>query len=91
MKDKPAIQQHVIGYEPHLALFVDDDNPLLFYEAMADFAKEKLSPNGEVFVEIHEEQAFNVKKLFSLKGFSEIEIRKDMQGKERMIKATMLL
>ncbi|HLK27172.1 MAG TPA: peptide chain release factor N(5)-glutamine methyltransferase [Puia sp.] len=91
IKDKETIQQNVIGYEPHLALFVEDNNQLIFYEAIADFAKEKLSANGNVFVETHEEQASNVKKLFSIKGFNEIEIKKDMQGKERMIKATMLL
>jgi len=72
-------------------LFVKDNDPLIFYEAIADFAKEKLMANGKVYVEIHEEQAFNVKKLFSFKGFNHVEIKKDMQGKERMIKATMLL
>lgn len=91
MKDKETMHQNVISYEPHLALFVEDRDPLIFYEATADFSKKKLQANGKIFVEIHEEQAPHIKKLFSLKGFSEIEIKNDMQGKERMIKATMLL
>jgi release factor glutamine methyltransferase len=90
MKDKDTMPRNVIAYEPHLALFVENDNPLIFYEAIADFAKEKLAVNGKVYVEIHEEQADNVKKLFSSKGLENIEIKKDIQGKERMIKATTL-
>jgi release factor glutamine methyltransferase len=89
--DKETIDANVVNFEPHLALFVDNNDPLIFYNAIADFAKEKLNPNGNVYVEIHENLAFNVKKLFSFKGFQHIEIKKDMQGKDRMIKATMLL
>jgi len=91
IKDKQTMMRNVTDYEPHVALFVADDNPLIFYETIADFAKEKLSVDGKIFVEMHEEQSSNVKKLFSFKGFSQIEIKKDMQGKERMLKATMLL
>ena len=91
LKDKQTMMPNVTDFEPHLALFVEDNNPLVFYEAIADFAIEKLSNNGKIFVEAHEEQSSNVKKLFSFKGFNGIEIKKDMQGKDRMIKATMLL
>ncbi len=45
VKDKETMQQNVVSYEPHLALFVEDNNPLIFYESIADFEKEKLSPN----------------------------------------------
>ena len=82
---------NVVGFEPHLALFVNDKHPLIFYEAIADFAKEKLTAGGKVFVEIHEELSSHVKELFSFKGFSGIEIKNDMQGKARMLKATTLL
>jgi len=85
------MMRNVTDYEPHLALFVEDNNPLVFYESIADFAREKLSVDGKIFVEVHEEQSSNVKKLFSSKGFTDIETKKDMQGKDRMIKATMLL
>jgi len=91
IKDKHTMLRNVTDYEPHLALFVDDNNPLIFYEAIADYAREKLSAHGRIFVEMHEEQSSQVKKLFSLKNFSDIEIKKDMQDKERMLKATMLL
>jgi release factor glutamine methyltransferase len=91
MKEKQSMMRNVADYEPHLALFVENSNALVFYESIADFAKEKLSVNGEIFVEVHEEQSCNVKKLFSFKGFTDIEIKKDMQSKDRMIKATMLL
>ncbi|HVM89660.1 MAG TPA: peptide chain release factor N(5)-glutamine methyltransferase [Puia sp.] len=91
LTEKITMQQNVIGYEPHLALFVEDDNALMFYEAIAAFAKTKLKPRGTVYVEIHEELAPHVKKLFSFSGFQQVEIKKDMQGKDRMIKATMLL
>jgi len=91
IKDKQSMMRNVTDYEPHLALFVEDNNPLVFYESIADFAREKLSVDGKIFVEVHEEQSSNVKKLFSSKGFTDIETKKDMQGKDRMIKATMLL
>ncbi|HXB42669.1 MAG TPA: HemK/PrmC family methyltransferase, partial [Puia sp.] len=89
--DKKTLAANVTAYEPHLALFVEDNDPLVFYNAIADFAREKLSVNGKIFVETHENQSANVKKLFSVKGFSRLEIKKDMQGKERMLKATRLL
>ncbi len=89
--DKQTMMPNVTNYEPHLALFVENDNPLIFYQAIADFAKEKLTIYGKIFVEMHQEQSANIKKLFSFKGFTDIEIKKDMQGKERMLKATMLL
>jgi len=85
------MMRHVTDHEPHMALFVKDEQPLIFYEAIIAFAKEKLSPNGKIFFEMHEEQYANIKKLFSFSEFFEIEVRKDMQGKERMLKATRLL
>jgi release factor glutamine methyltransferase len=90
VKDKETMMRNVTDYEPHLALFVENDNPLIFYEAIADFAKEKLSVHGKIFVEMHEEQSSHVNKLFSSENFL-TEIKKDMQGKERMLKATRLL
>ena len=85
------MRANVLHFEPHVALFVDDNNPLIFYNAIADFAVKKLKTNGHVYAEIHENLAPNVKKLFLDKGFKQVEIKKDMQGKDRMVKATMLL
>ena len=79
------MNRNVVDYEPHTALFVPDNDPLIFYRAIADFAKENLYPGGLIFVEIHETSGEKVTELFRLEGFS-VELRKDMQVKDRMIK-----
>lgn len=89
LKDKDSMNPNVVDHEPHIALFVQDNDPLIFYNAIADFAKFNLLPGGCIFVEIHEELAKAVEELFSNKGFSQTVIRKDMQGKERMVRAVM--
>jgi release factor glutamine methyltransferase len=63
---------------------VPDNDPLVFYKAIADFGKKKLHNNGRIYVEIHEDMGEQVKNLFQQKGFSSIEIGKDLQGKDRM-------
>jgi release factor glutamine methyltransferase len=78
--------QNVLAYEPHLALFVPDNDALVFYDAIARFAQHALSNNGCVFVEIHEDLGKQTKALFESKGFN-AEIRKDFQGKDRMLRA----
>jgi len=90
LRDKSAMHPNVAKYEPFLALFVSDDDSLQFYAAIADFSKNKLSKNGRVYVEIHEELARPVSELFFNKGFRKTQIRKDMQGKERMLMASDL-
>jgi release factor glutamine methyltransferase len=88
LKDKAAMAPHVVEFEPHLALFVEDADPLLFYRALAGFAQRKLAPGGAVFAEIHEELAGPVEELFRKSGFQQVILKKDMQGKDRMIKAS---
>ena len=75
------------GLPECLALFVPDADPLVFYRALGVFARERLLPNGAVFVETHEDLAADVAGLFTAAGLGEIVIRKDMQGKERMVGA----
>lgn len=87
VKDKATMQENVLQHEPHLALFVENDDPLLFYRSIAAFAKEKLLPGGSIYVEIHEDLGEATQQLFLNNGFSHAEIRKDMQGKDRMVKA----
>ena len=77
---------NVLEHEPHLALFVTDDDALLFYRKIADFATNHLEQNGMIFLEINETLGKEVTALFEQKGFK-IELRKDMQGKDRMVKA----
>jgi release factor glutamine methyltransferase len=80
------MSDNVTKFEPHLALFVPDNDPLKFYKAIARFAEKKLSPGGSVFVEVHENFAEEVKKVFSFLG--DVQIKKDMQGKERFVVAS---
>lgn len=87
LKDKSQMQKNVLDYEPQLALFVPDENPMLFYEAIATFAQQQLNASGYVYAELHEDMAAKAKTLFSQKGFINIVVRQDMQGKERMLKA----
>ena len=84
--DKSGMKENVLNHEPHQALFVPDDDALIFYNAIADFAKEKLNTDGNIFVEIHEDLGKAVSDLSKQKGYS-VELRKDMQGKERMVRA----
>ncbi|MCO5268699.1 MAG: peptide chain release factor N(5)-glutamine methyltransferase [Brumimicrobium sp.] len=86
-KEKSLMADHVLNYEPHLALFVSNEDPLIFYRNIGEYALKQLKPNGNLYVEIHEDKALSVKELFQQIGFSHLEIRVDLQGKERMIKA----
>jgi len=85
-QDKAAMAANVLQYEPHLALFTKDDNPLQFYEVIADFAKMHLRKSGSVYLEIHENMGRAINDLYRQKGFTSIELRKDLQGRDRMVK-----
>jgi release factor glutamine methyltransferase len=85
-KDKNPMKKNVVDFEPHVALFVTDENPLLFYEAIADFGKEHLHPDGRIYIEIHEELGQQVMNLFLEKKYHNVDIKKDMQDKDRMVK-----
>ena len=84
--DKNTMLQNVLAYEPHLALFVPDNDALVFYDAIARFAQRSLANQGCVFVEIHEDLGKKTKELFESKGFN-AEVKKDFQGKDRLVKA----
>ncbi len=85
--DKQEMQANVLDYEPHMALFVENDNALIFYKAIASHATKLLKKNGLLFFEIHERLALETKEAIEALGFIDVEIRKDLQGKDRMIKA----
>ena len=85
--EKLAMHQNVLNHEPHNALFVPDTDPLLFYRAIADFALQNLQPKGLLFFEINENLGKQTVELLRDKGFTDIELRQDMRGKDRMIKA----
>lgn len=86
-KDKNTMRENVLQHEPHLALFVEDDDPLLFYRNIAAFARQQLLPGGKVYVEIHEDLGASTAQLFKDNGFTQVELKKDMQGRDRMIRA----
>ena len=87
-KESAEMHANVVSYEPHLALFVPDEKPLLFYETIADLALSYLKQNGNLFFEINENYGDDIVTLLQKKGFHPVEIKKDLQGKNRMIKAT---
>ncbi len=87
VSNQSSMQRNVLDFEPSLALFVSNDDPLLFYKKIADIAAKRLNKDGGVYLEIHEEAGASVIGLLKEKGFNTIELRKDMQGKDRMIKA----
>lgn len=81
-----TMSKHVLEFEPHKALFVPDEDALLFYRKIADFALQHLQPNGAVYVEINQQLGKETIELFQHKGFT-VELKKDMSGNERMVKA----
>ena len=87
-KEKPAMSSNVLDHEPHTALFVPDNDALLFYRAILDFAKEKLAPGGKVYFELNSTYAAAVAELATAKGFINCSIRKDLSGKERMLRCS---
>lgn len=90
LDEKEEMQQHVLVHEPHLALFVSNEDPLIFYRAIADFALSNLNRGGFLFFEINEVLGWEMLELLGSRGFSELELRKDMQGKDRMIRCRLI-
>ncbi len=86
-QEKRQMANNVNKYEPHQALFVTDGNPLVFYEAIAHFAQNHLKPNGNVFLEINQYLGEQTKQLFVDKNFTQIELKKDIFGNDRMLSA----
>ncbi|MEZ4842246.1 MAG: peptide chain release factor N(5)-glutamine methyltransferase [Flavobacteriaceae bacterium] len=85
--EKVEIKKNVLDYEPHTALFVNDENPLIFYKAIADFAKKNLKKEGKLYLEINQYLGKETISLLQNKGFKNIELRKDLFGNDRMLKA----
>jgi release factor glutamine methyltransferase len=88
LEDKKLMHTNVTDFEPHTALFVPVDDPLLFYKAIADFAASQLVENGLLFFEINENLGKETVALLESKGFKNIQLRQDMSGRDRMVRAT---
>lgn len=84
--EKQEIKKNVLDYEPHLALFVEDNDALLFYRKIAQLALKNLAPNGLLFFEINQYLGKETVELLQNLGFKNIELRKDFYGNDRMIK-----
>ncbi|MGF7214894.1 release factor glutamine methyltransferase [Spirosoma lacussanchae] len=82
-----GMDRNVLDYEPDLALFVDDNDPLVFYKAVADFCTRHLTRNGACYVEINERFGTATQQVFTERGFSNIQVYKDIHGKDRSIRA----
>ncbi len=89
-KDKAIMHANVLEFEPEMALFVEDNDALIFYERISKQANLFLKPNGLLFFEIHEDLAEETVSILKSNNFVNIELRKDLQGKDRMIKAQKL-
>ncbi|MEY4350730.1 MAG: hypothetical protein RL078_791 [Bacteroidota bacterium] len=85
--EKAQMQANVVQYEPHMALFVPDQAPLLFYERLQVLAKKHLHSGAWLALEIHEDFATQTKALFETPDFINLEIYRDLQGKNRMLLA----
>ena len=83
------MEDTVVNYEPHQALFVPDSSPLLFYRAIAQFGKKSLRKKGHLFFEINPLFADEMIKMLDEYGYENIMTRKDIFGKTRMIKANI--
>lgn len=82
--ERAAMRRNVVGYEPSTALFVEDDDPLVFYRAIARNARRLLRPEGLLYFEIHENFADETARLLSDEGFEETVVRRDINDKNRM-------
>ncbi|MFN5135365.1 MAG: peptide chain release factor N(5)-glutamine methyltransferase [Chitinophagaceae bacterium] len=84
--ESKTMSEHVLQYEPHKALFVPDDDALLFYRKIADFALTHLAPNGKIYVEINQQLGKETATIFIERGFKEVALLRDMSGNERFLK-----
>ena len=86
--EKAEIKKNVLAYEPHLALFVEDNDPFIFYRKIAELAQKSLTENGLLFFEINQYLGEEMQQMVS-EYFKIIELRKDLQGNDRMMKCSV--
>ena len=84
--EKKEMRANVLDYEPSSALFVSDNDPLIFYRKILEFAQKTLKPNGQIWFEINEKFGIEMQNLCLDKGFKNVEIIKDFRGKDRILK-----
>ncbi len=87
--EQKTMQRNVLDFEPHLALFVEEDNALLFYDRIATIGTSILNPKGKIYFEINEKYGNEVKDLLAKSGFTNIQLKKDMFERDRFISAIL--
>ena len=87
--EKQLMTKKELDYEPHLAMFVFDTDPLIFYRRISEFGLVNLKPNGKLYFEINESKGNEIVALLTNSGYSEIQLKKDLNGKDRMIAAKL--
>lgn len=87
LSEQASMHKRVLDYEPHIALFVPDNNPLLFYTSIAQYGLRHLKQGGLLYFEINPLFAPDVVSMLQSRGYSDVQVREDMQGKRRMVKA----
>ncbi len=85
--DKSEMHRNVLDFEPELALFVPDQDPLLFYKVIGEKGKQLLKPGGKLYFEIHERFGAEMEELLTDLGYKEVKVVKDLNGKERIASA----
>ena len=89
-KEKALMRTNVLDHEPHLALFVSDDDPLVFYRAVADWASKLLKVGGYGVVEINEALGEQTAEVFRIAGFSGVRVIKDLSDRDRFVEFTRI-
>ena len=89
VKERDSMDANVREFEPASALFVPDEDPLVFYRHIAGFGQKALHPGGMLYLEIHENFGQQVTGLLQKSGFEKVTLRKDINGKDRMVRATI--
>ena len=87
--EKANMEPNVLDYDPHTALFVSDEDPLIFYRAIAEFALTHLAPNGALYFEINQYLSRESCDLLISLGYKNVTLKEDINGNARMIKATL--
>lgn len=87
--EKTFMHLNVLNFEPHIALFVSDENPLKFYKAITHFAKNHLTANGKLYFEINEAYGNDVADLLISNNFTDVVLKKDLNKKDRMVCGTL--
>lgn len=89
ISEKESMNKNVLEYEPHLALFVENNDPLLFYKAICDYALKHLNENGKIYFEINQALGSETKNMLENKGFKSVELIKDLSNNNRILRGNI--